>query len=73
MDAKVPHRSRLAVIILFSHEGGGGDGQIRTADLSLRRRPLYPSELRPRLVLDSKASKVEFGRKIESIAFAPAV
>ena len=28
--------------------GGGRDGQIRTADLSLRRRPLYPSELRPR-------------------------
>src|SRR5215469_6728566 len=27
----------------------GRDGQIRTADLSLRRRPLYPSELRPRL------------------------
>ena len=26
----------------------GRDGQIRTADLSLRRRPLYPSELRPR-------------------------
>src|ERR1019366_6648723 len=25
----------------------GRDGQIRTADLSLRRRPLYPSELRP--------------------------
>src|SRR5262252_3026487 len=28
----------------------GRDGQIRTADLSLRRRPLYPSELRPRLI-----------------------
>ena len=28
----------------------GRDGQIRTADLSLRRRPLYPSELRPRRV-----------------------
>ena len=28
--------------------GAGRDGQIRTADLSLRRRPLYPSELRPR-------------------------
>ena len=28
-------------------EIGGRDGQIRTADLSLRRRPLYPSELRP--------------------------
>src|SRR4030088_1660875 len=28
--------------------GSGRDGQIRTADLSLRRRPLYPSELRPR-------------------------
>jgi hypothetical protein len=27
--------------------GDGRDGQIRTADLSLRRRPLYPSELRP--------------------------
>ena len=26
----------------------GRHGQIRTADLSLRRRPLYPSELRPR-------------------------
>ena len=26
----------------------GGHGQIRTADLSLRRRPLYPSELRAR-------------------------
>src|SRR6266852_6207964 len=26
----------------------GRKGQIRTADLSLRRRPLYPSELRPR-------------------------
>ena len=30
----------------------GRDGQIRTADLSLRRRPLYPSELRPRIALD---------------------
>lgn len=28
----------------------GRDGQIRTADLPLRRRPLYPSELRPRLI-----------------------
>ena len=28
----------------------GRDGQIRTADLSLRRRPLYPTELRPRLI-----------------------
>src|ERR1035437_4590928 len=28
-------------------EKSGRDGQIRTADLSLRRRPLYPSELRP--------------------------
>src|SRR5579862_4297595 len=35
----------------------GRDGQIRTADLSLRRRPLYPSELRPRTRSDcSKAS-----------------
>src|SRR5580658_9491473 len=34
----------------------GRDGQIRTADLSLRRRPLYPSELRPhfRTTSDSK-------------------
>src|SRR5665213_1557767 len=31
--------------------GSGRDGQIRTADLSLRRRPLYPSELRPRMIL----------------------
>src|SRR5271155_4589529 len=30
--------------------GSGRDGQIRTADLSLRRRPLYPSELRPRIL-----------------------
>jgi hypothetical protein len=28
--------------------GAGGNGQIRTADLPLRRRPLYPTELRPR-------------------------
>ncbi len=28
----------------------GGNGQIRTADLSLRRRPLYPTELRPHTV-----------------------
>src|SRR5580700_10826775 len=28
--------------------GHGRHGQIRTADLSLRRRPLYPSELRAR-------------------------
>ena len=37
-------------------EKSGRDGQIRTADLSLRRRPLYPSELRPhssRLYLDA--------------------
>src|SRR5260370_14588240 len=35
----------------------GRDGQIRTADLSLRRRPLYPSELRPRDVhLDSTSA-----------------
>jgi hypothetical protein len=36
----------------------GRDGQIRTADLSLRRRPLYPSELRPRtnfLIVASEA------------------
>jgi hypothetical protein len=32
----------------WSLYGSGRDGQIRTADLSLRRRPLYPSELRPR-------------------------
>src|SRR5437899_3011312 len=29
----------------------GRDGRIRTADLSLRRRPLYPSELRPRITI----------------------
>ncbi len=29
------------------HVKHGRDGQIRTADLPLRRRPLYPSELRP--------------------------
>src|ERR1700730_17857199 len=32
---------------LLLDSSGGRDGQIRTADLSLRRRPLYPSELRP--------------------------
>ena len=31
-----------------SGKRSGRDGQIRTADLPLRRRPLYPSELRPR-------------------------
>src|SRR5450756_3027647 len=34
-------------IPLQASEKSGRDGQIRTADLSLRRRPLYPSELRP--------------------------
>ena len=34
--------------VLFTFQMSGRDGQIRTADLSLRRRPLYPSELRPR-------------------------
>ena len=29
----------------------GGHGQIRTADLPLRRRPLYPAELRARCIL----------------------
>src|ERR1700723_2341584 len=33
---------------LRSRKFSGRDGRIRTADLSLRRRPLYPSELRPR-------------------------
>ena len=35
----------------------GRDGQIRTADLSLRRRPLYPSELRPRPVCSLPAGQ----------------
>jgi hypothetical protein len=30
--------------------GSGRNGQIRTADLPLRRRPLYPAELRPHFV-----------------------
>ena len=40
----------------------GRHGQIRTADLSLRRRPLYPSELRARaLYYDTRRkTKAEF-------------
>lgn len=34
----------------FYLKGSGRNGQIRTADLPLRRRPLYPSELRPHLL-----------------------
>src|SRR5882672_9988803 len=37
----------LAGLGLPTRRKAGRDGQIRTADLSLRRRPLYPSELRP--------------------------
>src|SRR5258708_6594346 len=37
----------LAGLALPTRRKAGRDGQIRTADLSLRRRPLYPSELRP--------------------------
>src|ERR1022692_4368525 len=36
----------------------GRDGQIRTADLSLRRRPFYPSELRPHSYLRSEERRV---------------
>ena len=32
----------------------GGPGGIRTPDLPLRRRPLYPAELRARLCLDCR-------------------
>jgi hypothetical protein len=35
---------------ILSAADSGGPGQIRTADLSLRRRPLYPTELRARSV-----------------------
>src|SRR6185369_608000 len=41
--------------------GNGRDGQIRTADLSLRRRPLYPSELRPRTRSDCSKALVPRG------------
>src|SRR5450755_1425433 len=41
--------------------GSGRDGQIRTADLSLRRRPLYPSELRPRTRSDCSKALVPRG------------
>src|ERR1700683_2530535 len=44
----------------------GRDGQIRTADLSLRRRPLYPSELRPHLIaiiLALKHMKLDLSRR----------
>src|SRR5579859_245001 len=46
----LPRRSSVLVTHAKGWLGqlGGRDGQIRTADLSLRRRPLYPSELRPR-------------------------
>src|SRR4030088_980052 len=37
--------------------GSGRDGQLRTADLSLRRRPLYPSELRPHTIFIIVASE----------------
>src|SRR5580700_4171471 len=44
------------------HCGSGRHGQIRTADLSLRRRPLYPSELRahsvPIVPFDAAAANV---------------
>src|ERR1019366_6065602 len=43
--ALTPHVARRG--IFSGSEKSGRDGQIRTADLSLRRRPLYPSELRP--------------------------
>ena len=33
--------------IRYPREADGGNGQIRTAGLPLRRRPLYPAELRP--------------------------
>src|SRR5580658_1271034 len=52
LAAKAHNGSRLcaprAVAITSPPRDSGRDGQIRTADLSLRRRPLYPSELRPR-------------------------
>src|SRR5579884_423321 len=39
----------------------GGHGQIRTADLSLRRRPLYPTELRarPRFTVSSQTTRAD--------------
>src|SRR5712671_6411511 len=42
------NRAKKSLFGLGTAAGNGRDGQIRTADLSLRRRPLYPSELRPR-------------------------
>ena len=39
----------VGVSIVTAWKGAGGNGQIRTAGLPLRRRPLYPSELRPQL------------------------
>ena len=45
----------------------GRDGQIRTADLPLRRRTLYPSELHPRTLSILAAS----GRKFTRFALFP--
>ena len=39
------HGAAAAIFDLW-HGEAGRNGQIRTADLPLRRRPLYPSELR---------------------------
>lgn len=46
-----PVRCPSGCRIVLGIARSGRDGQIRTADLSLRRRPLYPSELRPHIVI----------------------
>src|SRR5580658_1761062 len=49
--------------------GHGRHGQIRTADLSLRRRPLYPSELRARntLIVALQASAPDIRAVVHAI------
>ena len=51
----------------------GRDGQIRTADLPLRRRTLYPAELRPHVSLTLQPQAVFVSRAPALQALAPDV
>ncbi len=51
-----------------SQSRGGGNGQIRTADLPLRRRTLYPAELRPHIFIQCSVLD-PFGQYLCGTAF----
>jgi hypothetical protein len=49
-ESTVEVRLDGAQLMAYEEAISGGNGQIRTADLPLRRRTLYPAELRPHFI-----------------------